>query len=109
MPALILKMRVVLFPLTLKPGVVFPLILKFFEITNGELKKMGLLTNKETESPALAAAIRSRKVPGPLSAELVTTSVAANDCDDANARLHAKRTRNCRVFIHHFGLGVCRE
>src|SRR5262245_60292058 len=72
-----LKIRVLLLPLIWVNDTPRPSILKFFEIVNAELNVTLPTTPKLIVSPVEAVVIRSRKVPGPLSARLVTVIIAA--------------------------------
>ena len=87
-PAVMLKTRVALLPLIFKPDPVGPLMIRFFEIAIGDANNTGPLTPKWIESFAFALATRSRSVPGPLSAALVTINKAAAACGAMVTRLN---------------------
>jgi hypothetical protein len=74
-----------LFPEILNELAVRPLIRKLFESANSEFRVIVPDDPIWIVSPGTAAAMRSRKVPAPLSARLVTVSGAEKACGDTAA------------------------
>src|SRR5258705_5481808 len=82
---MILNTRLWLFPEILSESAIEPLIRRFLESTNSEFSVIVPDNPIWIVSPGTAAAMRSRKVPAPLSARLVTVRVVENARGDTAA------------------------